>query len=139
MNLWYKINRFKRGIHNIIKWFPVIWKDRDWEWEALMKILHFKLKNMEYFFRNHGVSMGSEKRADEMKEVIKLIERILTNDYIQEAFEGNKELLHIDVNTMNRQQRAKVDKLFDEGDKLIQNDVDKVFDLIKINIRKWWD
>ena len=139
MNLRYKINRFKRGIHNIIKWFPVIWKDRDWEWEYLMEIIKFKLKNMEYLFRNHGISIGSEHRADEMKEVIELIDKILNHNYLKETSKGNENLLHMNVNNMTYEQKEKLHSLFDKADKLIQNDINKTFDLIKSNIRKWWD
>ncbi len=46
-----KINNFfrsiKYGIKNLITWFPIIWKDRDWDHWYLYKILRFKLIQME--------------------------------------------------------------------------------------------
>jgi hypothetical protein len=35
-NFWY-------GIRNLIYWFPVIWKDRHWDHDFIMKIVHHKL------------------------------------------------------------------------------------------------
>jgi hypothetical protein len=35
----YKIKQFFRNIHNLIRWFPIIWKDRDWDDHFIFEIL----------------------------------------------------------------------------------------------------
>ena len=35
---------FIEGIKNLIKWFPIIWKDRNWDHSYIYEILKFKLK-----------------------------------------------------------------------------------------------
>lgn len=39
---FYKI---KYGVSNLIKWFPIVWKDRNWDHYYIDAILHFKLRN----------------------------------------------------------------------------------------------
>lgn len=36
---------FKSGIKNLIKWFPIVWKDRDWDDAYILYVLKFKLAN----------------------------------------------------------------------------------------------
>ena len=33
------------GIKNCIKWFPIVWKDRNWDELYIYMLLQFKLKN----------------------------------------------------------------------------------------------
>lgn len=59
----------KLGIRNLIIWLPIIWRDRDWDWQFLSEIMQFKLRNMSRFFRALGCTEDSEDRAEEMMEV----------------------------------------------------------------------
>lgn len=40
------IRDFKYGIRNLIDWFPIIWRDRDWDYHYLLVMLSFKLKRI---------------------------------------------------------------------------------------------
>ncbi len=41
------------GIGNIFRWLPIVWKDRDWEYESYTeKFIYRKLKNL--YKRNYG-------------------------------------------------------------------------------------
>ena len=68
------------GIHNLIKWFPIIWHDRDWDWEYLARMMEFKFRNMSHLFKEHGVAVGSEKQAKELLTCAELIKRLRDND-----------------------------------------------------------
>ena len=46
-NLYYSI---KEGIPKLINWIPIIWKDRDWDYEFLLIILEHKITSMEKFY-----------------------------------------------------------------------------------------
>ena len=69
----------KAGIKNLIKWFPVIWRDRDFDWMYLIEIIDHKLKYMEKCQRN-GHHTQCEKYADEIDETRRILDRII-NDY----------------------------------------------------------
>ena len=70
----------KYGIQNLIKWFPVIWKDRSWDYIYLLDILSFKLSLMKYAAENYWNTMGAENNAKDMGIAIALIDRI-SNEY----------------------------------------------------------
>lgn len=44
--LQFKLKVFIGNIKRLIKWIPIIWKDRDYEYESLYSILEFKIKIM---------------------------------------------------------------------------------------------
>ena len=49
------------GIKNIVTWFPVIWKDRQWDYVYLLKILDKKLGLMlKDFEENPNVNLNEE-------------------------------------------------------------------------------
>ena len=52
MALGQKIRYFKNSIKNLIKWFPIIWNDRDWDSVYIEEMLLFKLNNMYKRFSN---------------------------------------------------------------------------------------
>jgi hypothetical protein len=43
------------GLQNIWAWLPVIWKDRDWDYLYLLKLLRFKLGRMQAHFNKHAL------------------------------------------------------------------------------------
>lgn len=53
IDLFYK---FKYGISNLIKWFPIIWKDRNYDHHFIDVILYHKLK--------HTYKVLNESRVD---------------------------------------------------------------------------
>ena len=34
------------GIGNLVRWFPIVWRDRDWDWDYLAEIMEFKFRRM---------------------------------------------------------------------------------------------
>ena len=79
------------GIPNLIKWAPVIWKDRDWDQYFLYIILQFKLKQMEQLQRKYGISVNSNDYADQMRTCILLLERIIKDDYLHNVLKPHEE------------------------------------------------
>lgn len=88
-SLWYKFPRFIRdfctGVSNIIKWFPTIWKQRDWDSDFIFNILQKKIE----FQREYIVNSNRHTRIDidnrDMTIVLNLIDRV-RNDYYSIEF-----------------------------------------------------
>ena len=38
-----------QGIKNLVRWFPIIWRDRDWDDHYIFEVLKFKLKNQSKY------------------------------------------------------------------------------------------
>ena len=72
----------KRGIGNIIRWTPVIWDDEDWDWGYLAKIMEWKLRKMSSNFSKRGVTVSSNKNAQEMLICASLLKRLRDDDLL---------------------------------------------------------
>jgi hypothetical protein len=114
------INKFYiiiESIQNVIKWFPVIWHDRDWDHSYFYNILHFKLRNMEEYFNSEYVwGANALKDAKRIKTARILVKRLLEDNY----WENAKEDLHHSIYMENQ-------------------DREYLFDLMKKYINGWWD
>jgi len=101
-----------QGFGNLIKWFPVIWRDRDWDHHFLFEVLRFKLENMEWVFSKYGCGIGSERDAKRMRICIELIKRIQEDNY-----NGDYSI----------------------NDRQLCQDVEYLFKLMNKYILGWWD
>jgi len=89
----YRIKQFFRNIHNLIRWFPIIWKDRDWDHHFIFEILKFKLKNQAEYISKRGNHLSAKRDAEIMMTCIRLIEKIQDEYYASEYFEYYKSYL----------------------------------------------
>jgi hypothetical protein len=83
----YYPQNFIRGIKNLIKWGPIIWKDRDWDDSFLFEIIKFKILNMS---ESHGKTMpyvGSQRNVEIMNTIVRLIDKFQTEHYLDEYFD----------------------------------------------------
>lgn len=80
---WYN---FKHGVKNLVRWFPIIWQDRDFDYYYLLMLMETKLKHMHKDMEN-SYHVGAERDAKDMQECIDIIHRIRTDSYTNEAFD----------------------------------------------------
>lgn len=145
-SIYYNI---KHGTQNLIKWFPVVWQDRDWDHHYLTKVLSFKLSNMEKLFRNEGHTVNSDEIANQLKCVAQLAKAISDEDYESEAFKGKEYLLEkheikfegnkLVTYGLTDAEKKEFRELVKLEDKYMDRDIELLFDLMKKNIRTWWD
>lgn len=55
-----------RGVKNLIKWFKVVWKDRDWDHTYIYKVLRFKLEDQAYGIGSRDIHTGAKREAEKM-------------------------------------------------------------------------
>lgn len=140
------LHKFFKSVKNLIYWFPIIWKDRDYDYEYLLFILSHKLKSMEELHRYHGNGTGSENIANEILETRVLVDKISHCDYRSELFSSNTKMLNLydnlDFKSVSKIEDSNsykefVNRLFEEDD-FIEKDLDLLCDKLK-NLREWWD
>jgi hypothetical protein len=86
----FNIYSITQGISNLIKWFPLIWKDRDFDQGYLYDMLYFKLNNMQKFFESGNTySADAEEYGKQIKECRDLLYRIMNESTINEHWDGN--------------------------------------------------
>lgn len=69
------------GIKNIIKWFPTIWKDRDWDHTFIFNILIKKLEFQSKYIGDKNRHSRSKRDAEIMMTCVRLMEKIREGEY----------------------------------------------------------
>lgn len=76
-----KYYEVKHGIKNLIKWFPIIWEDRNWDYSFMFAIMEKKFQLMEESFEyGHKFVVGCDKQVKRFK-ICKEICRRLKDDW----------------------------------------------------------
>ena len=146
-----------------MKWFPVIWSDRDWDEYFILKILQFKLKSMEKSFRKYDNTLGSEKRADEMKRCSYILKRLLDDEYEEqelkpiddkwgelkittEPCEDRKGMSKVFINRDGvktkedeEQERKEFNRAMKQARVRKTYDIEYMFSYMNKKIQGWWD
>ena len=87
-----------QGIKNIIKWFPIIWRDRDFDWEFLANIMQFKMQNMSDYFKTADITEDSPQMAKELLICVEALKRMKETNLkccMQQEKECNELLGHL--------------------------------------------
>jgi hypothetical protein len=74
----------KYGIKNLWRWFPTIWKDRNWDDHYIWEILKTKLKYQSEYFSSRDRHVNAKYDAEKMMLCFRLIEKIQDEHYINE-------------------------------------------------------
>ena len=115
----------RNGIRNLIKWFPVIWKDRNFDHGYLYTILEFKLDNMQKFFESdYTYSMDAKEYGKQIKECKELLIRIHNETIWDEHWDDNEARFTLSI---------------DELSKLDKEEKELFWNKMRDNIDDWWD
>jgi len=120
--LWWKyegryiISDFIKGIKNIVKWFPIIWKDRDYDHSYTLNLLKNKLIFQSNYFENHSYHTDSVRDIQIMRTCIKLIDKINEDFYHMEYLNYHKSNFNfIDIDKKGSKE-VKIDLVYENFD-----------------------
>lgn len=80
----YAFRLLKYGLKNLWRWFPVIWKDKDYDDHFIFEILKFKIKNTAEYIEDSAFFVGYEHEVSRMRLVNKLIGLVQSQFYDME-------------------------------------------------------
>jgi len=161
---FYDFFRYKipYGTKNLIRWFPTIWNDRNYDQYFIYVVLRKKLQLTEDCLRN-GCHLYAEKTADQVKICSHILDRLIKDEYHLHAFKRHDEIwgeadfkfekiedrpgfssLHIThENVKNDKDKEQERKDFKGAVKKEQDlrsqDLDLLFKLMRKHIQGWWD
>lgn len=90
IQLWWKFEGryyhtdFIKGVKNLWKWLPVIWKDRDWDDHYIWEILIFKIKNQAKYIGSRDFHTRAKRDAEIMMTCVRLMEKVKEEYYQME-------------------------------------------------------
>ena len=97
------LRNIKFGFTNLFRWFKIIWNDRDWDQYFFHLIMKKKLEHMRDYHLNYGQCENSNLIAQKINTAIKLLDKILKDDFTDREFFKNvkynwEELPEVDEN-----------------------------------------
>jgi hypothetical protein len=81
----------KQGIKNLIYWFPIIWKDRNWDDHYIFEILQHKLVAQANYIGRRDFHTRAQLDAKRMRLCVKLIDKVQEEDYAMEYMDYAKD------------------------------------------------
>lgn len=75
---------FANGVKNLWKWFPIIWKDRNWDQSYIYKIIAKKLEFQADYISRRDWHTNAKRDAERMRLVTRLINLQLEDSYSME-------------------------------------------------------
>jgi hypothetical protein len=76
-HIWYGVTR---GVGNLWRWLPIIWHDKDWDWEPLAEMMEFKLRRMARVIGNGSTASGP-RDAKDMLICAEILKRLRADEY----------------------------------------------------------
>ena len=154
---------FVIGVKNLIRWFPIVWKDRQWDHQYIYTILRHKLHLTEQFIRHRGIHVKNVEDADKLKKCVLLLDRLIKDKYHENIFDshrkkwGDPEMIFTDLEDRpgygsleikypnvktekHREIESKEFKLKTKTEQQMKDqDLDLLFKLMRKHIQTWWD
>jgi len=88
IRLWWKFegrythSNIIQGIKNLWKWFPVVWKDRDYDDHYIWEVLQFKLRKQAKYIDDRDFHVHAKRDAEIMMTCVRLMEKV-SDEYYQ--------------------------------------------------------
>ena len=149
----FRIRNFYQSIINLIDWFPIIWKDKNWDYTHIYDILEFKLRRQaKYIGKNNNHTM-TNKDARNMLICANLISKIKDEYY-------DTEYLDYDFDDYFKKYKRVYDEIIKGGINIFNQPLDindkqqiawtmgyriqakaerLLYKILKENIKSWWD
>lgn len=124
------LHQIRDSISNLIFWFPVILKDRNYDEAFFFRILAFKLKRIQNHLSKVTISDFENEIAD-LDNAIFLAEKIANYDYAEFGL--------VDINFQeDKEAFQKCVSVYTSAEKERNKDIDTLFTIIKEKNRGWW-
>ena len=81
---------FGRSVRNLIYWFPIIWKDRNWDSHFIFEIMKHKLSAQADYIGGRDLHTRAQLDAKRMRLCVKLMKLVQDEFYSSEYFDYHK-------------------------------------------------
>jgi hypothetical protein len=83
----------KCGIKNLITYFNIIWRDRDWDHVFILELLSFKLEKQAKYLKNRNFHTRSSRDSEIIMTCVRLI-KLIKEDYYNIEYMDYQETRH---------------------------------------------
>jgi hypothetical protein len=86
----YYFKMFRTSIKNLIYWFPVIWKDRNWDSHYIFEIMMHKIKAQSKYIGSRDIHTRAKRDAEVMMTCVRLMKLVQNDTYSSEYSDYHK-------------------------------------------------
>jgi hypothetical protein len=86
----YYFKMFRTSIKNLIYWFPVIWKDRNWDSHYIFEIMMHKIKAQSKYIGSRDIHTLAKRDAEVMMTCVRLMKLVQEETYSSEYSDYHK-------------------------------------------------
>lgn len=140
------IKGFFRSLGNLIKYFPIIWNDRDWDHFYFYLLMKKKLEGMRDYQKYNGHSVNSLYTAERINLAITLLDKIIEDDFKDKEFwkdvKYNWISLDDEYSTLNRTSKHTDEEILEQikkEHKLKRKYIKTFFSVLEKRIETFWD
>ena len=76
--------RLYYGVGNLIVYFPLIWRDRDWDHAYLLQLMEFKFRRMAHLQEKYGNGLYADRYARQLRIAAHLCKRMTDDECYHE-------------------------------------------------------
>ncbi len=80
----WRIKEFKSSVNKLIRWFPIIWKDRDWDDHYIWEIMKNKLRWQAKYIGDRDFHTRADMDARRMRLCANLMDKVQDEFYSSE-------------------------------------------------------
>lgn len=149
----FRIKRFFRKLFRVFSALKVIWNCEEWDYSFTLELLKWRLERCVKYFKRSPYAEGNNKRAQEMKEVLRAIDEYFDPSLKPEPFDvshvlvptedGFSRLMTINKETkqaLTEEEEEQYSQYLKASFKYESEDCwNKIWDLIKEHGQGWWD
>jgi hypothetical protein len=81
---------FRTGVKNLIYWFPIIWKDRNWDSHYIFEILSHKIKAQSKYIGERDIHTRAKRDVEVMMSCVRLMKLVQEEFYSMEYSDYHK-------------------------------------------------
>jgi len=135
-NFLWQVEQWPKTLKRMYLWLPVVWKDHDWDFLFLLKIIRFKLVLMEKVLHNSTIQSDGKKYAKQIRIAICHLDHY--SDIYEYRDSPCVEPFFIKKGRL-MDNNPFVKHHYFETDRLEQWHWEQFWSLLSKNMQRWWD
>lgn len=113
----WRIKEFKSSIKKLIRWFPIIWKDRDWDDHYIWEIMKNKLRWQAKYIGDRDFHTRAEMDARRMRVCANLIDKVQNEFYSSEYMDYHESSFNwLDIPNKPDHKQLEIETTFESFD-----------------------
>lgn len=138
----------RNGVIQLWRYGPIIWRNRDWDYTFLLKLMEAKFRHMAVECGDKGHHVGSEREGKQLRVCAELCRRIQEDDYIcnltgpvkyNSSFEDHPLGTRVTTEVLKDGAPINMRPYYEMAERNRKNDLAYLTTLMRKHLLTWWD